>query len=258
MKKIIKNEPTWNWFFKLIEQNNPIDEPTEDESTRSVFILVGPPSVGKSTWIQNNIPDAYVINHDNIVQEVASQMGMTYDDMFMSPPPGSEIGEDHGKYGKVIASPEWMTWQDVVYDNILNAHGVINEKFSSLVSGASGYDGDIVVDMTNMNKATRSKMLSDLPTDAKKIAVDFKFHGIEPIIKKVAAKRAEMYKQQGKSKTIPDSAFERIFSSYEPPSQEEGFDEIISVDNTEALTRLVNENISVDDMLIECDIHKLF
>lgn len=256
MKKIIKNNPIENWFLRLVEQNEISNEDSQPQ--RSIFILVGPPSVGKSTWIQNNMPDAYIINHDSIVEEVASQIGMTYDDLFMSPPPGSKIGEEHDKYGKVIASPEWMTWQDTVYDNIIKAHGVVNDKFKSLVSGASNFEGDIVVDMTNMNKSTRAKMLADLPKDARKIAVDFKFHGIEPIIKKVAAKRAEIYKQQGKSKTIPDSAFERIFSSYEPPSQDEGFDDIISVDNTEALTKLVNENVSIESMLIECEIHKLF
>ena len=47
----------------------------------------------------------------------------------------------------------------------------------------------------------------------------------------------------GKSKTIPPAAFDRMFSSYEEPSQGEGFDEILSVDNIENLKNSLNESI---------------
>ena len=37
------------------------------EKKRKMIILVGPPSVGKSTWIKSNLPDAYIINRDDLV-----------------------------------------------------------------------------------------------------------------------------------------------------------------------------------------------
>jgi hypothetical protein len=46
-------------------------------------------------------------------------------------------------------------------------------------------------------------------------------------IKRVAAARAEEIKLAGRSKTIPGAAYDRWFSSYTPPSSEEGFVQII-------------------------------
>jgi len=31
-----------------------------------LFVLIGPPSIGKSTWISENIPDAYIISSDEV------------------------------------------------------------------------------------------------------------------------------------------------------------------------------------------------
>ena len=47
----------------------------------------------------------------------------------------------------------------------------------------------------------------------------------------------EAAKRMGKSKTIPPQAFDRMFSSYEPPTKGEGFDEITSVDTIDALKK---------------------
>ena len=39
-----------------------------DETRKNIFVLVGPPSVGKSTWIRNHFGDdnPYIINRDDI------------------------------------------------------------------------------------------------------------------------------------------------------------------------------------------------
>ena len=47
----------------------------------------------------------------------------------------------------------------------------------------------------------------------------------------MAQKRSEEYKSMGKSKTIPPEAFDRMFSSFQDVSTDEGFDDIIQVDN---------------------------
>jgi hypothetical protein len=46
-------------------------------------------------------------------------------------------------------------------------------------------------------------------------------------IKQVAASRAEEIKRAGRSKTIPGAAYDRWFSTYTPPSPEEGFTQVI-------------------------------
>ena len=49
-------------------------------------------------------------------------------------------------------------------------------------------------------------------------------------------------KAQGKSKTIPPAAFDRMFSSFQEISTEEGFDEVVNVDNTAELNRIIGES----------------
>lgn len=209
---------------------------TEDETPtkRKMVVLVGPPSVGKSTWIKSNFPNAYVINRDDIVEKVASKNGWTYDDMFVTPPADAKPGEADEKYGQVVASPEWMTWAETVFDKVMSANGEVQNHFASKVKGAHPSGQDVVVDMTNMNAGSRKGALAAIEGNEGEymtVAVDFKFAGAEELIKKMAAKRAEAAQRMGKSKTIPAHAFDRMFKSYEAPSKGEGFDEIISVDN---------------------------
>jgi hypothetical protein len=52
---------------------------------------------------------------------------------------------------------------------------------------------------------------------------------VREMIKSVAASRAEEIKLQGRSKTIPASAYDRWFSTFTPPSPDEGFSQITYV-----------------------------
>jgi len=215
---------------------------------KKIFVLVGPPSVGKSTWLKNTFTDIkpYIINRDDLVEQVAQQYGWTYDDLFVNPPKDSKLGDVSEKYGEVIKSPDYMSWSPLSYDKVLEANGKVTDLFNKRVSEAAGQD-NIVVDMTNMNVGSRKgalKPIQGLEDEYKKIAVVFNFKGAEDIIKKVASKRAEEAKALGKSKTIPDSAFDRMFSSFQEISPEEGFDEVINVDNTDKLRQLISESVS--------------
>ena len=67
---------------------------------KKIYVLVGPPSVGKSTWVKDNAPDSYIISRDDIVEKVAGEYGWTYDDMFFSPSQEEKIGDESKKYGK--------------------------------------------------------------------------------------------------------------------------------------------------------------
>lgn len=225
----MKNLKRYINFFKENLQN----------SNKKIYVLVGPPSVGKSTWIKQTFVDIepYVINRDEIVEQVAKTYNWTYDDLFVAPLPDQVEGDLSEKYGTVVKSPEYMTWQPLSYDKVLEANGKVAELFNKKVLEAKGQE-NIVVDMTNMNVGSRKgalKAIEGSEDEYKKIAVVFNFKGAEEIIKKVAQKRAEEAKRQGLSKTIPPEAFDRMFKSFQEVSPEEGFDEVINVDNTEKL-----------------------
>jgi hypothetical protein len=213
---------------------------------KKIFVLVGPPSVGKSTWIANNFREItpYVINRDDLVESVASEYGWTYDDMFVYPPKDSSIGDKSDRYGEVVASPNYMAkWAPLSYSLVLQANSKVQQLFNDLVNGAKGEE-NIVVDMTNMNADSRKaalKAISGNEDEYKKIAVVFKFKGIENLIKKVAEKRAAEAKALGKSKTIGPEVFDSMFSRYSEVSSSEGFDEIIDQDNTEALQNYLQD-----------------
>ena len=211
-----------------------------------MFVLVGPPSVGKSTWINNTFGEnrPYVINRDDIVEDVASGYGWTYDDMFATPPEDAEIGSVDQKYGEVQESPSWMHWAKSVFSTVMEANGKVHSLFTQRVAGAVDSGQDIVVDMTNMNARARSgalKAIEGSEEQYEKIAVVFESEGAEEFIKAVAQKRAEAAARMGKSKTIPPAVFDRMFASFEPVVPGEGFDKITSVDNRQLLQQLASE-----------------
>lgn len=215
--------------------------------SKKIYVLVGPPSVGKSTWTSKQFDTKpYIISRDDIVDQVASSKGWTYDEMFMLPPPDSKIGEVDEKYGEVVKSPPYISWSPISFDKVLEANDAVQKKFLSHVSGATSSGKDIVVDMTNMNSGSRKNALRAIKGsegEYEKIAVVFEFKGIENIIKKVSKKRAEAAKRMGKSKNIPDNVFDMMFSSYEHPTTAEGFDKVISVDNSKALKEIADRDI---------------
>ena len=208
-----------NWRKYVNEQETPDDLRVQAaDSGKKIFVLVGPPSVGKSTWIKSNFTDSkpYVINRDDIVEKVASSYGWAYDDLFMSPPPESEEGEQSEKYGKIVRSPEWMTWQPLSYDKVMEANSKVQKMFTDRVSAAPQSNQDIVVDMTNMNSGARERAMQAIKGSEDqytKIAVVFEFEGAEQQIKALAAKRAEEARKAGKSKTIPSIDFSFISNS---------------------------------------------
>jgi len=225
---------------------------------KKIYVLVGPPSVGKSTWVKQTFKDVepYIINRDDLAEEVASQYGWTYDDMFITPPQDSVEGDTSDKYGVVVKAPSYMNWPGapkVVYDRVVEANGKVQKLFNERVSGAKGQD-NIVVDMTNMNSGSRKSALKAIEgseSDYQKVAVVFNFKGAEDIIKSVAQKRAEEAKKMGKSKTISAEVMDRMFKNYQEVSPEEGFDEIINQDNTEELKKLTQTNESKSKKFIK-------
>ena len=64
----------------------------EQQPTRKLIFLVGPPAVGKSRWIRDNadiVGDHVIINRDDLIEKFAGQSAVkTYDDFFTRPPEG--------------------------------------------------------------------------------------------------------------------------------------------------------------------------
>ena len=236
MKLILEN---WNKF---------INEAEETGAQKNIFVLVGPPSTGKSHWKDEAFAgkeEPYVINRDDIATDVASSMGWTYDDMFVPPEEEAQEGDTDEKYGTVVKSPAYMTWQPLSYDKVVEANNKVHSIFTDRVAAARPSGKDIVVDMTNMNAGAREGALSAIEGAVagayRKIAVVFKFEGAEEIIKAVAAKRAAKAKERGESKTIPPEVFDRMFKAFQTVDPGEGFDEVVSVDNIEGLQQYLDE-----------------
>ena len=235
-----KDNPKYRLYLAGIITENQYLEDAEERKT--IFVLVGPPAVGKSTWIKETFRDEpYIINRDSIAEEVARGMGMTYDDMFSAPPEGSIEGSKDGKYGTVVKSPPSVPWQSLSYSKILAANSSINGQLKGKMAGAATSGRDIVVDMTNMTARARSQALSAVAGRDemfRKVAVVFPFEGAEEVIQKIAFKRSREIKFQGGSKTIPPEVLERMMRSFEKVSNEEGFDDVVNVDNREKLRML--------------------
>jgi predicted kinase len=215
-----------------------------NDKVKNLYILVGPPAVGKSTWIKNNVPDSFVVSRDDIVESVASELGLTYDDLFKSPDKSLPVGHVDEKLGTVIERPQYLPkfLPDKVWDKITKANGTVHKRFQQRLLDAKSSGQDVVVDMTNMTRRARARMLdnfSDLINYNKKV-VDFSFQGeeLEKAIKDVSKFRSKQISEEGGSKTIPDHVFDSMVSSYEKPSDEEGFDEIVSVDDR---TRILDQ-----------------
>jgi hypothetical protein len=236
----------WQRLAGILTEQKDTEEPS---GKKKIFVLVGPPAVGKSTWISNTFSgetEPYIISRDDTVEQIASALGWTYNDLFVVPPEGSNTGDVDPKYGTVIPSPRNMRWSKMTFSKVLAANYEIQNVFSQRVRNAKNTDKDIVVDMTNMTAKTRKSALQAIEgveNDYEKIAVVFDFKGAEEIIQSLSKKRAEAAKRMGKSKHIPDHVLQNMFDSFQEISPSENFDKIISVDNRALIKKLLMNDI---------------
>lgn len=76
---IVDQKNNMNKFLVTEEERNYIKSLynlQEEKTEKKIYVLVGPPSVGKSTWIKNTFKsEPYIISRDNIVDQVADELG---------------------------------------------------------------------------------------------------------------------------------------------------------------------------------------
>lgn len=185
-----------NWLF----------EATEPKS-KNLYFLIGPPAVGKSTWIKKNFADKEhkVISRDDIIEKlIYKEYGLTAAELYAK--------DKDEKATKALAK--------------------VDHIFSHVVASVLDSRPDnVIVDMMNATKKMREPILSVAKNrypEYKLIAVIFEFAGHEDKVLQADIQRA---KERGGERVAIDPKYiidkmNAIKSA--PPTTAEGFDEIQS------------------------------
>lgn len=154
----------------------------------AIYILVGPPASGKSTWRESYLskisdPTA-VLSTDDLIEDYATQNSMDYTQAFKE-----------------------VSFADLEKTMFF--------KFREALVRSE----NIIVDRTNMRVKSRNRFLASVPKNYKKVAVVFEID--TPLLLSRLHNRA---KQTGKS--IPEKNVLDMISTYQEPTMDE-FDSII-------------------------------
>lgn len=153
------------------------------------IMLVGVPASGKSTWQYKKYGEypPVVASTDNIIQEIASSYGMTYDEGFKG----------------LIQIAEQIMWRQIT---------------TCLMRGS-----DFIIDRTNLTVKSRAKFIQKLKLHKYEIeCVVFPEVGSEALSKEEWKRRLN----SRRGKTIPQEVLDKMIDSYEIPLMSEGFDKI--------------------------------
>ena len=173
----------------------------------TITFLIGMPAVGKSTFIQeqgwDRDPHTLLHSTDNIIEAIAMSEGITYDDFFDADAP--------------LPWPKKRFAKEVLPIAIGNLNHAIENDF------------DIVVDMVNNSAHSRGLTLQSIDPNQYNIeAIVFghdRWAEQDPrFLRKI--KKAVQKRSLEQNKTVPDNVLDRMFSGYEEPSRDEGFDRI--------------------------------
>jgi hypothetical protein len=176
----------------------------------NLFILIGPPGVGKSYYVKKNLPDTTIISRDDVREKHAAKNGLAYNDLFSDEPRIVEINAD------------------------------IKAEVEELLASAVAEDKDVAIDMTNINRTERSYVLSRFPKDRFQfVALDFMIDpdNFEKLVRSNELRDIEHMKV-GRRKTLPRHFLKIMIDKYEKPTEEEGFDIIKKIDTDTRLTNL--------------------
>lgn len=156
----------------------------------SIYVLVGVPGSGKSTWTDNFLGTTdlpfVVVSSDMVLDAIAKEKGLTYSDVF-------------SEFIDFATSKAKQTFRDAI------------------VEGTS-----IIYDQTNLSKKKRKGILQQTPKNYHKVAVVFDTDAEE-------VERRLVMREQATGKHISKKLLSDMYSRWETPTVDEGFDVIIKV-----------------------------
>ena len=146
------------------------------------IVLVGLPYSGKS-FLKNNLGlnDYVTVSSDNIILEWALAENKSYNEIFKD------------------------RVDEAQKESVRRMLSALKEK------------KDIIIDQTNLTKASRARKLSQVPKDYKKICI---------VVPEPTDEELESRKKERTSHKVPDSVLVDMRKLYQTPSIEEGFDTI--------------------------------
>ena len=157
----------------------------------SLYLLVGIPGSGKSTWLKHRFDEGFfhndncvVISTDDIIEEQAKLFNTTYNEIF----------KDTIKVAQKEAN-----------DRAINAFNEGNH---------------VVWDQTNTTIKTRATKLRMVPKHYSKFAVVFECPPMDELNRRLASRPG---------KNIPPHVIKTMLDSYQEPTIDEGFDNVLFV-----------------------------
>lgn len=157
-----------------------------------LFVLVGLPGSGKSTWCNGALAmhdknNYVVLSTDAYIEDRAKEKGISYND----------------------------AWKD----NIKPASRHLQETLKKAIEDKK----NIIWDQTNLSIKKRKEIIASVPEYYEKIAVVFEVDSLETIFKRVSERHVNGQKFISKDVVI------NMSKTYETPTQDEGFDLIVNV-----------------------------
>lgn len=225
--------------------------------TKKVIMLVGLPSTGKTTYINNELgglDNNFILSNDNIREKISFKHGFTYDDTFERVPNDLMIGESlDGKesYGPIIeVIAPWDNESKIkVFEKLWECNKEIANVFEqgknlAKMTFENNID-NVIIDMTNLSIKDRERIVNEINIQKSKIEIvnfmpENNLEQFVNDVKLLSRQREEESKSNGRPKTIPNEVYDRMLSIYEKPTLEEGFKSIINKDNSELIHSLIH------------------
>lgn len=155
-----------------------------------VYMLIGPPGIGKSTYIKETLlpyGEYTVVSTDDIFEEKGKKLGLSYNEAFIE-----------------------FDFKEVEKEFFVKLKIAITER------------QDIIVDRTNMGLKVRRKVLNLFPKEYIKIGILFDFSNREKLDAQLSKRLSET------GKYISKKTVDRMLESYKEPTLDE-FDQIIKI-----------------------------
>lgn len=222
---------------------------------KEIFILAGPASIGKTTYLEKlNLPKESTasISRDDILYRMLDKYKYEYNELYTFPPADAAIGSlipgfEH--FGKVIETPQVAKHVSPVSYEILDGvnaeihHTYYNEFEIATKDPKIQY---ITLDRVHMLKQERSvyfPFLKHKREDFYVTAILFNFIDADAldVISAASEKRRQIFQAKGMTRIVPRNIQENMIKRFEEITLEEGFDAIQKVDTLPALREFIKK-----------------